>query len=153
MEEDGSLRIVDRKKDLVKLQFGEYVSLGKVESVLKGCPVVSNVCVYGDSSKSYVVALVCPVPANLRETAAKFGKSDLTFEEMCQDKDITGAVLRDIVNHAKGSRLEKFEIPGAVTLSSVEWTPDSGLTTAAMKLKRKPLQDFYKDDLARMYGQ
>ena len=40
MEEDGSLKIIDRKKDLVKLQFGEYVSLGKVEAVLKGCPVV-----------------------------------------------------------------------------------------------------------------
>lgn len=153
IEEDGSVRIIDRKKDLVKLQFGEYVSLGKVESVLKGCPVVSNVCVYGDSSKSYVVALVCPVRANLVETAAKFGKEELSFEEMCQDKDITGAVLRDVVNHAKGSRLEKFEIPGAVTLSCVEWTPDSGLTTAAMKLKRKPIQDYYKEDLARMYGQ
>jgi len=151
-EADGTLRIVDRKKDLVKLQFGEYVSLGKVESVLKGCPVVSNICVYGDSSKSYVVALVCPVSANLYEIANKFGKGDLSFEEMCKDKDVTGAVLRDVVNHAKGSRLEKFEVPGAVTLTSVEWTPDSGLTTAAMKLKRKPIQDYYKEDLARMYG-
>ena len=39
-ETDGTMRIIDRKKDLVKLQFGEYVSLGKVEAVLKGCPVV-----------------------------------------------------------------------------------------------------------------
>jgi len=95
---------------------------------------------------------VCPVPAILTELAAKFGKGNLSFEELCQDKDITGAVLREIVNHAKGSRLEKFEIPGAVTLTNIEWTPDTGLTTAAMKLKRKPLQDYYKEDLARMYG-
>ena len=33
--EDGTIKIIDRKKDLVKLQFGEYVSLGKVESMLK----------------------------------------------------------------------------------------------------------------------
>ena len=42
-----------------------YVSLGKVESVLKGCPVVANVCIYGDSSKSYVVALVCELDTEL----------------------------------------------------------------------------------------
>ena len=52
-QRDGTLKIIDRKKDLVKLQFGEYVSLGKVEAVLKTCPVVDNVCIYGDSTKSY----------------------------------------------------------------------------------------------------
>lgn len=38
----------DRKKDLVKLQAGEYVSLGKVEAVLKNCPLVDNICVYAN---------------------------------------------------------------------------------------------------------
>ena len=57
---DGNLKIIDRKKDLVKLQFGEYVSLGKVEAVLKTCPVVENVCIYGESTKSYCVALLVP---------------------------------------------------------------------------------------------
>ena len=54
------MKIIDRKKDLVKLQFGEYVSLGKVESELKTCPLVENVCVYGDSTKIFTVALVVP---------------------------------------------------------------------------------------------
>ena len=56
----GTLKIIDRKKDLVKLQFGEYVSLGKVEAVLKTCPIVENVCIYGEATKSYCVALVVP---------------------------------------------------------------------------------------------
>ena len=110
-----------------------------MESVLKGCPVVGNVCVYGDSSKSYVVAVICPVPATLKEIADKFGKADMGFEAQCKDKDVTGAVLREVsagakkalykvyffqvVNHAKNSKLEKFEIPGAVTLTHIEWTP------------------------------
>lgn len=38
----------DRKKDLVKLQAGEYVSLGKVEAMLKNCPVIDNICVYAN---------------------------------------------------------------------------------------------------------
>ena len=84
-EADGTLRIIDRKKDLVKLQFGEYVSLGKVESVLKGCPVVANVCIFGDSTQSYVVAVVCPVREILTEIAAKFGKREMEWEMMVQD--------------------------------------------------------------------
>jgi len=151
-EPDGTLRIIDRKKDLVKLQFGEYVSLGKVESVLKGCPVVANVCIFGDSTQSYVVAVVCPVKEILTEIAAKFGKKEMEWEEMVQDKDVTGAVLREVMNHAKKSSLEKFEIPGAVTLTGIEWLPETGLTTAAMKLKRKPLSDYYEKDIRRMYN-
>ena len=54
--------------------------------------------------------------------------------------------------HGIKSNLEKFEIPGAVTLTDIEWLPETGLTTAAMKLKRKPLSDHYALDIKRMYG-
>lgn len=40
--------LLDRKKDLVKLQAGEYVSLGKVEAVLKNCPLIDNICAYAN---------------------------------------------------------------------------------------------------------
>ena len=60
LTDKGCLKIIDRKKDLVKLQFGEYVSLGKVEAVLKSCPIVENVCIYGEATKSYCVALLVP---------------------------------------------------------------------------------------------
>ena len=62
-------------------------------------------------------------------------------------------IIIKIPPQGKQSKLEKFEIPGAVSLCREEWTPESGLTTAAMKLKRRPLQDFYQADINRMYGQ
>ncbi len=55
MHDDGVVKIVDRKKDLVKLQQGEYVSYGKVESLLKTCPIVENVCLYADPERDYMV--------------------------------------------------------------------------------------------------
>jgi long-chain acyl-CoA synthetase len=152
MTDDGQLKIVDRKKDLVKLQFGEYISLGKVESVLKACPYVENICIYGDSFKSYCVALVTPDANKLKELAKKYNKEDLEFEAMCEDKDVTGGVLRDLVNYGKKLKLEKFEIPGAVTLIKDLWLPESGLVTAAFKLKRKPIQQEYQIHIDRMYG-
>lgn len=54
---NGQLKIIDRKKDLVKLQNGEYISLGRVESTLKSNPYTENFCVYANSNHNYVVAL------------------------------------------------------------------------------------------------
>merc|ERR1712168_1232525 len=65
--EDGTLRIIDRKKDLVKLQLGEYVSLGKVESQLKTNYLVDNICVYGNPYKCRTVCVVVPVQTALVE--------------------------------------------------------------------------------------
>ena len=152
MASDGQIKIIDRKKDLVKLQFGEYVSLGKVEAVMKSCPVVENVCIYGDSYKSYCVALVSPDRKGLVDVAKKYNKGDLEHEAMCQDKDITGGVLRELVSHSKKLKLEKFEIPGAVAIVKEVWLPDTGLLTSAMKLKRREIQNFYQAEIDRMYG-
>ena len=137
---------------MVKLQFGEYVSLGKVESVLKTCSLVENVCVYGDSSKSYVVALLCPDRAKVKALASRLGKTETDFARLSEDRDVTGAVLRELVNYGKQLRLEKFELPGAVTIVQELWTPDTDMVTAAFKLKRKPIQTFYQNDINRMYG-
>ena len=56
----GMLTIVDRRKDLVKLQMGEYVSLSKVESEIKIHPLVDSVCVHADPTKTATVALIIP---------------------------------------------------------------------------------------------
>ncbi len=71
--EGGRVKIIDRKKDLVKLQAGEYVSLGKVEANLKIHPVVENICVYADPSKNAVVALIVPDEEKLQVGALSDG--------------------------------------------------------------------------------
>lgn len=91
----------DRKKDLVKLQLGEYVSLGKVESELKTCPVVENICVYGDANKAYTVALVVPNPHYLEEIASNLGITGKSLEELCSNPQIEKAVLQELVEQAK----------------------------------------------------
>ncbi|XP_063228553.1 long-chain-fatty-acid--CoA ligase 4 isoform X2 [Bacillus rossius redtenbacheri] len=149
---DGVLTIIDRKKDLVKLQLGEYVSLGKVEMELKTSPLVENVCVYGDSSKEYTVALVVPSAGPLAELAAAEGIPTLSFEQLCERPDVERAVLRELQDHARRSKLEKFEIPEAIKLCSEVWSPDMGLVTAAFKLRRKMIQDRYQHEINRMYA-
>ncbi|PSN39553.1 Long-chain-fatty-acid--CoA ligase 3 [Blattella germanica] len=149
---DGAIKIIDRKKDLVKLQLGEYVSLGKVESELKTCPVVENICVYGDPTKQYTVALVVPNPSQLVTLGNKLGLNSLSFEQLCSNQNVEKAVLQDIAEHGKKCKLEKFEVPAAVKLCTEVWSPDMGLVTAAFKLKRKDIQDRYQHEINRMYA-
>ena len=85
----------------MKLQFGEYVSLGKVESELKTCPLVENICIYGDPSKTYTVALVVPNHRNIEEIAANLGITSTSFEDLCNDSRIEKAVLEELVEQAK----------------------------------------------------
>ena len=57
---DGTIAIVDRKKDLIKLAGGEYVALGHVEATLKAVDVVENVCVFGEGLQQTPVCVVVP---------------------------------------------------------------------------------------------
>ncbi|XP_028967670.1 long-chain-fatty-acid--CoA ligase 4 [Galendromus occidentalis] len=150
---DGTLKIIDRKKDLVKLQFGEYISLGKVESELKTCPLVENICVYGNSFQTFLIALISPNESALDQLAASLGKRKCTFTEICRDQDIVRAVTELITNHGKKCKLQKMEIPTKVKLCSEQWLPDTGLVTAALKIRRNIIQDFYRSDIDRMYAE
>ncbi|XP_063045676.1 long-chain-fatty-acid--CoA ligase 4 [Engraulis encrasicolus] len=148
---DGCLQIVDRKKDLVKLQAGEYVSLGKVESALKSCPLIDNICAYANSDQNYVISFVVPNQKTLTTMAGLKGITG-TWEEICLHPLMEMEVLRAIKEVAASSKLQRFEIPVKVHLSPDPWTPETGLVTDAFKLKRKELKNHYLHAIERMYG-
>uniref|UniRef100_A0A8C1Z275 long-chain-fatty-acid--CoA ligase n=1 Tax=Cyprinus carpio TaxID=7962 RepID=A0A8C1Z275_CYPCA len=148
---DGCLKIIDRKKDLVKLQAGEYVSLGKVEAVLKNCALVDNICAYANSEESYVIGFVVPNQKQLLALAKRKCVRGL-WEELCNNPVIEEEVLKVITETALTAQLERFEIPQKIRLSVEPWTPETGLVTDAFKLKRKELKTHYQNDIERMYG-
>ncbi|XP_047445729.1 long-chain-fatty-acid--CoA ligase 3b [Mugil cephalus] len=148
---DGCLKIIDRKKDLVKLQAGEYVSLGKVEAVLKNCPFIDNICAYANSDQSYVISFVVPNHKQLMALAEQMQVRG-TWEEICNSPQMEKEVLRIITEAAISAKLERFEIPKKIRLSAEPWTPETGLVTDAFKLKRKELKTHYQEDIERMYG-
>ena len=126
MMSDGTIKIIDRKKDLVKLQGGEYVSLGKVESLMKLHKGVENVCIYADPTRMHTVAMVIPTAVWLEEVQAKLGKAGLCRDDACRDPEIVEELTSALWKHGLNQRLEKFEVPKALFLVSEPWTPESG---------------------------
>ena len=154
MEENMTLRVIDRKKDLVKLQFGEYVSLGKVESYYKTHPLVDNFCAYSDPMRNCVVGLCVPDPVRFKELAIEqFNgrKSELNRKELCQDEEVNKYFM-SILSKEFSSNLLKFEVPKSIELITDLWTPESNLLTASMKLKRRAIYDKYKSVIEHMYN-
>ncbi|CAH1782381.1 unnamed protein product [Owenia fusiformis] len=149
---DGVLRIVDRKKDLVKLQAGEYVSLSKVETALKMCPLIDNCCVYADSSAMYAICLVIPNQKQLSDLGTKLGIEHQSWEELCEKPEIVKEYLKEIQVQGKKSKLERFEIPQRVKVCELVWLPETGLVTDALKLKRKQIQSYYQEQINEMYS-
>ncbi|AES59833.1 putative long-chain-fatty-acid--CoA ligase [Medicago truncatula] len=150
--QDGCLEIVDRKKDIVKLQHGEYVSLGKVEAALIVSPYVDNIMLHADPFHSYCVALVVASQSTLEEWASNQGIPYSGFSELCSKEESIKEVHASLVKEAKKVRLEKFEIPAKIKLLSDPWTPESGLVTAALKLKREAVRKTFQEDLLKLYA-
>ncbi|KAK6939871.1 AMP-dependent synthetase/ligase, partial [Dillenia turbinata] len=147
---DGCLEIIDRKKDIVKLQHGEYVSLGKVEAALLVSPYVDNIMLHADPFHSYCVALVVASKPAVEEWATHQGVVFVDFSDLCEKEETVKEVLNSLTKAAKKAKLEKFEIPAKIKLLSEPWTPESGLVTAALKLKRDIIRKAFSEDLSKL---
>jgi long-subunit acyl-CoA synthetase (AMP-forming) len=74
-----------------------------------------------------------------------------TRDHACSDPAIVEKALAILIRQGRTSGLQRFEIPKAVYLAHEPWTPESGLVTAAFKLKRKPIQTRFQREINDMY--
>lgn len=137
---DGSLRIVDRKKNLVKLKGGEYIALEQMEMIYGNSNYVDaingGICCYGDGDMDRPIALL-----QLNEVVtmdwAKVNGVAGDYAAVQSNDTFLQVVLEDMKReHAKSdlSRLEKLV---GVVFCKETWTPENGCLTAANKLQRR----------------
>ena len=146
--ESGSCTLIDRKKQLIKLQNGEYVALGNIEGVLSGNKYFEAVCVFARSNGNGVVAIAIPNKSNC---AMLMGKNlDDVDEEAMDLLNDQGALIEKLLTDLKlqfGRLLTRYEMPKALCLVDGPWTPDNGLVTGALKIKRHAIEQKYRDQL------
>lgn len=144
-----------RIKNLVKLQGGEYIALERLESTYKSCHLVANICVHAVPDARQPMALIFPHENNLRHFLSTSPPSGFSgdakqtdIHALCADKSVQEAVLKECNAVGKKAGFKSIEILEAVVLTPEEWTPESGLVTAAQKIQRRALQTKYKDEIA-----
>ncbi|KZS88747.1 acetyl-CoA synthetase-like protein [Sistotremastrum niveocremeum HHB9708] len=152
---NGTLSIIDRIKNLVKLQGGEYIALERLESTYKSCNLVSNICVHADTNAKQPIAIVIPHVPNLRHYLASTGNKSINSEaeihELCEKPEVAALVLKECNAAGKKAGFKPMEMLQAVILTPDEWTPESGLVTAAQKIQRKKIAETFSKEIKAAY--
>lgn len=146
---EGYVRITDRKKDLIKTAGGKYVAPQKLENLLKANPYVNQVHIHGDQRK-YVVALLT---LNLDSVRTFADDNDISYKspEALSQHPRVRELLRQAVAEAN-SQLASFESIKNFAVLPREFSIESGEMTPSLKVKRKVVDDRYKELIDRLYG-
>lgn len=148
---NGTLSIIDRKKNIFKLSQGEYVAPEYIESIYIKNKFIEQIFIYGDSLQSSLVAVIVPDREVLEEWAKSNNLGNTEFKVLCQDEKIINMISQDSVKTAKEFKLKGYEIARAIYLDSEPFSEVNGLLTPTFKPKRPQLKDFYQDKIEKLY--
>src|SRR4051795_842042 len=143
-DEDGYLRIVDRKKELIITAGGKNISPANIEAALKTIPLVGQAMAIGDN-QPYLVALLTLDPD---AAAVRFPGRPLA--ELATDARVQQEVGRAVAE--VNERFSRVEHVRRFVLLGEEWLPDSEMLTPTMKLKRRGVLASYGDKVDEMYA-
>ncbi|KAH0646512.1 hypothetical protein KY284_034396 [Solanum tuberosum] len=147
---NGSLKIIDRMKNIFKLSQGEYVAVENLENVFGNNPVIESVWVYGSSFESFLVAVVNPSKQQVEKWAKQNGLSG-DFNSLCENSKVKEHILGELTKAGKEKKLKGFEFIKALHLDPVPFDMERDLLTPTFKKKRPQLLKYYKDVIDTMY--
>ncbi|XP_028774782.1 long chain acyl-CoA synthetase 4 [Neltuma alba] len=147
---DGSLKIIDRKKNIFKLSQGEYVAVENLENIYSQVSAVESIWVYGNSFESFLVAIVNPKKEALEGWAEENGITK-DFNSLCEDSRAKSFILEELTKIAKEKKLKGFEFIRAVHLDPVPFDMERDLITPTYKKKRPQMLKYYQNIIDNMY--
>ena len=148
-DEDGYLKIVDRKKELIISAAGKNMSPANIESKIKAAgPLIGQAVTIGDA-RQFNSALVTLDPDAIPGLAEKVGASPDAAELSANEK-VIAAVQEEI--DAANEQLARVEQIKKFKILPTEWEPGGEELTPTMKLKRKPIAEKYKDEIEGLYS-
>jgi long-subunit acyl-CoA synthetase (AMP-forming) len=150
IDDDGYVRIVDRKKEIIINAAGKNMSPANIESTVKGAsPLVGQVCVIGDR-RAFNSALIVLDADFAPAWAAQNGIEAAGLDELARDERVRAAVQRSV--DQANDRLARVERIRRFTLVEGDWAPGGDELTPTLKLKRRPIAQKYEAAIEAMYA-
>jgi len=151
LDDEGFLRITDRKKDLIKTSGGKYVAPQSIEIAFKAvCAYASEIVVYGEG-RPYCTALVALDPEAIASWARDNGLGHLSFAELAAHEQVRALIAGDI--EKANRRLARWETIKRFAVLPRELTVEEGDITPSMKLRRRVVIARHRDLLESLYDE
>nr|GLL29154.1 long chain acyl-CoA synthetase 4-like [Ipomoea trifida] len=147
---NGSLKVIDRKKNIFKLSQGEYVAVENLENIFGEISVIDMIWIYGNSFEYFLVAVINPNKPLVEKWAEQNGLAG-DFESLCENPSVKEYILGELSKTAKEKKLKGFEVIKAVHLDPVPFDMERDLLTPTFKKKRPQLLKYYQNIIDIMY--
>jgi len=150
LDDEGFLRIVDRKKELIINAAGKNMSPANIEQHLKASsPLIGQAVAIGDR-RPYNVALIVLDPDAAAAFAASHGLADPSLEAMSSEQSVLAEVAAGV--ERANSHLSRVEQIKRFKVLPCDWPPAGDELTPTMKLKRKPIVEKYRQEIEALYA-
>ena len=153
-EHGNALRVIDRVKNIFKLQQGEYVAPEKIENVLTDSPYIEQIFVHGDSLQNYLIAIIVPNKAHIIEFLKKKGiECDVNnCQNYYENEELKIDILKDLENIGRKADFKGFEIIKKIYLSPEPFTVENDLCTPTLKVRRHVAKKYFANKIKELYN-
>ncbi|GAB2234535.1 hypothetical protein Drorol1_Dr00003790 [Drosera rotundifolia] len=150
MQPNGTVKIIDRKKNLIKLSQGEYVALEYLEKVYAVSPIAEDIWVYGNSFKSMLVAVVVLNEEKTMKWAEQNAHKG-SLSELAVLDELKQYVLSELKAAGERNKLRGFEFIKGVVLDPKPFEVQDELLTPTMKKRRDRMLKRYQAEIDELY--
>lgn len=148
IDEDGFLRITDRKKDLIVTAGGKNVAPQRIEQIMRSCPLIGQVVAIGDKRK-FISALITLDPDAITQWAVEKGLGDKSAEELAADATVRKTIEAEVAERNK--QLASYESIKQFHILPKDFSIEGGELTPTMKVKRKVVTERYQAEIDALY--
>jgi long-chain acyl-CoA synthetase len=148
-DEQGNLRITDRKKDLLKTSGGKYIAPQPIENLLKQSTYVAMAVVVGHG-RQFPSALIVPDFAQLEQFASASGIATLDRTELTRHESVHRMLEEEV--RAACKDLAQYERIKKILVMDREFSIENGEITPTLKVRRKEVERRYAAEIQQLYS-
>ena len=153
-EHGNAMKIVDRVKNIFKLQQGEYVSPEKIENIYSNCKYIEQIFIHGNSLKSYLVCIVYPKMDDIINFFISKGIKDISkqnYKNYLEIEDLKNEIINVMDKFGREKNLVGFELPKKIHLVKEPFSIQNQIMTPTMKLRRHFAKKFFEKEINELY--